>query len=164
MGDDEKRRVAVDKAAACYASRREVSHDRANFCARPILSRPRVSGTRTMIGGFRRLRAGPEVHDSRQEFQGRQATIMTPSCCKALADRLAEAFAEHDASAASVREEFWGYASDEDLDQQRPHRRAIISGIRPAPGYPACPDHLCKANHFLIYSTSTENTVGMISD
>lgn len=61
---------------------------------------------------------------------------------KALADRLAEAFAEclHE----KVRKELWGYAPDENLDNE-----ALISekyvGIRPAPGYPACPDHTEKA-------------------
>jgi 5-methyltetrahydrofolate--homocysteine methyltransferase len=60
---------------------------------------------------------------------------------KALADRLAEAFAErlHE----RVRTEYWGYAKDERLDN-----RALIKeqyqGIRPAPGYPACPDHTEK--------------------
>ena len=64
---------------------------------------------------------------------------------KALADRLAEAFAErlHE----RVRREFWGYSSDEHLDNQ-----AIIKeryqGIRPAPGYPACPDHTEKRTLF----------------
>ncbi|HET7587480.1 MAG TPA: vitamin B12 dependent-methionine synthase activation domain-containing protein, partial [Gammaproteobacteria bacterium] len=61
---------------------------------------------------------------------------------KALADRLAEAFAE--LMHARVRREFWGYATDEALDND-----ALIAesykGIRPAPGYPACPDHLEKA-------------------
>ena len=60
---------------------------------------------------------------------------------KALADRLAEAFAEH--VHERVRKEFWGYAATENLDADR-----LISedyqGIRPAPGYPACPDHLEK--------------------
>ena len=60
---------------------------------------------------------------------------------KALADRLAEAFAEH--LHAQVRQESWGYAAGEDLDGD-----AIIEeryrGIRPAPGYPACPDHSLK--------------------
>lgn len=60
---------------------------------------------------------------------------------KALADRLAEAFAER--MHQRVRKEFWGYASEENLDNE-----ALISekyrGIRPAPGYPACPDHTEK--------------------
>ena len=64
---------------------------------------------------------------------------------KALADRLAEAFAErlHE----RVRREFWEYAGDEQLDNQ-----ALIAeryqGIRPAPGYPACPDHTEKGTLF----------------
>ncbi len=64
---------------------------------------------------------------------------------KALADRLAEAFAErlHE----RVRREFWGYATNESLDND-----ALIhekyQGIRPAPGYPACPDHTEKATLF----------------
>jgi 5-methyltetrahydrofolate--homocysteine methyltransferase len=62
---------------------------------------------------------------------------------KALADRLAEAFAER--MHERVRREFWGYAAGEQLD-----KAALINetyrGIRPAPGYPACPDHTAKAN------------------
>jgi 5-methyltetrahydrofolate--homocysteine methyltransferase len=62
---------------------------------------------------------------------------------KALADRLAEAFAErlHE----RVRREFWGYATDENLDADGLIREAY-RGIRPAPGYPACPDHTEKAS------------------
>jgi len=60
---------------------------------------------------------------------------------KALADRLAEAFAEY--LHKEVRTKYWGYASKEKLDN-----KALIDekyrGIRPAPGYPACPDHLEK--------------------
>lgn len=64
---------------------------------------------------------------------------------KALADRLAEAFAE--LMHQRVRKEFWGYARNENLDNE-----ALIDekyqGIRPAPGYPACPDHTEKATLF----------------
>jgi 5-methyltetrahydrofolate--homocysteine methyltransferase len=64
---------------------------------------------------------------------------------KALADRLAEAFAEwlH----AKVRRELWGYAADEALDNAALVREEY-RGIRPAPGYPACPDHAAKAPLF----------------
>ncbi|RMG28327.1 MAG: methionine synthase, partial [Gammaproteobacteria bacterium] len=61
---------------------------------------------------------------------------------KALADRLAEAFAE--LMHARVRREFWGYAPDERLDNAALIREEY-QGIRPAPGYPACPDHTEKA-------------------
>ena len=65
---------------------------------------------------------------------------------KALADRLAESFAEH--LHRRVRTEFWGYASDESLSNDeliREHYR----GIRPAPGYLACPDYREKETLFL---------------
>jgi len=60
---------------------------------------------------------------------------------KALADRLAEAFAEY--LHLKVRKEIWGYASDETLSNEELIKENY-SGIRPAPGYPACPDHLEK--------------------
>jgi 5-methyltetrahydrofolate--homocysteine methyltransferase len=75
---------------------------------------------------------------------------------KALADRLAEAFAErlHE----RVRRELWGYAPNEHLDNQ-----AIIKeqyqGIRPAPGYPACPDHTEKRTLFNLLDA--EKNVGV---
>ncbi len=60
---------------------------------------------------------------------------------KALADRLAEAFAEH--LHARVRKEFWGYAKDENFSNEELIQEAY-AGIRPAPGYPAQPDHTEK--------------------
>jgi 5-methyltetrahydrofolate--homocysteine methyltransferase len=66
---------------------------------------------------------------------------------KALADRLAEAFAEH--LHQRVRREYWGYAADEALSNED-----LIAekyrGIRPAPGYPACPDHTEKGALFTL--------------
>jgi 5-methyltetrahydrofolate--homocysteine methyltransferase len=64
---------------------------------------------------------------------------------KALADRLAEAFAER--LHQRVRTEFWGYAPDESLGPQELIRESY-RGIRPAPGYPACPDHSEKEKIF----------------
>ena len=66
----------------------------------------------------------------------------TALMAKALADRLAEAFAEY--LHMRVRREFWGYDPDEDLDVPDLFR-GEYAGIRPAPGYPACPDHTAKA-------------------
>ena len=60
---------------------------------------------------------------------------------KALADRLAEAFAEY--LHELVRKEYWGYASEENLTNDELIKESY-RGIRPAPGYPACPDHLEK--------------------
>jgi 5-methyltetrahydrofolate--homocysteine methyltransferase len=64
---------------------------------------------------------------------------------KALADRLAEAFAER--LHQRVRQEFWGYAGDEALDNEGLIKERY-QGIRPAPGYPACPDHTEKRTLF----------------
>ena len=76
--------------------------------------------------------------------------------CKALADRLAEAFAER--MHARVRREFWGYAPDEALT---PDQLILeqYQGIRPAPGYPAQPDHTEKATLFCLLDA--ENTAGV---
>jgi 5-methyltetrahydrofolate--homocysteine methyltransferase len=106
---------------------------------------PKDTGVPDYIGAFavtagigieKRLEAFEKDHDDYHAIM-----------LKALADRLAEAFAEllH----ARVRREFWGYAKDETLDND-----ALIAekyrGIRPAPGYPACPDHTAKAALFEI--------------
>ncbi len=64
---------------------------------------------------------------------------------KAVADRLAEAFAEY--LHMKIRTEYWGYASDEHLDNESLIRE-MYTGIRPAPGYPACPDHTEKIKLF----------------
>ena len=71
---------------------------------------------------------------------------------KSIADRLAEAFAEH--MHERVRKEFWGYASDEDLDNTS-IIKGSYQGIRPAPGYPACPDHTEKATLFELLDANT---------
>lgn len=69
---------------------------------------------------------------------------------KALADRLAEAFAE--CLHQRVRKDLWGYAEDEDLSNEELIKEAY-KGIRPAPGYPACPDHTAKIDLFKALQT-----------
>jgi len=64
---------------------------------------------------------------------------------KSLADRLAEAFAEY--MHERVRKDLWGYAPEEQLDVNALIKEAYL-GIRPAPGYPACPDHTVKPDMF----------------
>ncbi len=77
---------------------------------------------------------------------------------KALADRLAEAFAER--MHEIVRKDLWGYAPDEALDNE-----ALIKekyqGIRPAPGYPACPDHTEKATLFRLLDGEANTGVSL---
>jgi len=101
---------------------------------------PKETGLRDYVGGFAvtaGLGSAAKVAEFKERLDDYSAILL-----ESLADRLAEAFAErlHE----RVRREFWGYASEEDLDND-----ALIKeryqGIRPAPGYPACPDHTEKA-------------------
>ena len=73
---------------------------------------------------------------------------------KALADRLAEAFAEY--LHKEVRTNYWGYSANEDLDNESLIKEKY-RGIRPAPGYPACPDHTEKPTLFKLLNAE-ENT------
>jgi 5-methyltetrahydrofolate--homocysteine methyltransferase len=75
---------------------------------------------------------------------------------KALADRLAEAFAER--MHERVRKEFWGYAESESLDGESLIKEQY-QGIRPAPGYPACPDHTEKATLFQLLDATNNAKV-----
>ncbi|MGD8514175.1 MAG: methionine synthase, partial [Granulosicoccaceae bacterium] len=101
---------------------------------------PRDSGLTDYIGGFVVTAGlGIEEHVKRfEEAHDDYHAIML----KALADRLAEAFAER--MHERVRKEFWAYAADESLSNDELIKEAY-KGIRPAPGYPACPDHTEKA-------------------
>ena len=86
------------------------------------------------------MNTGDGVEERAQAFEAAHddySAIML----KALADRLAEGFAEH--LHGRIRREFWGYAPDENLSVQDLIAERY-QGIRPAPGYPACPDHSSK--------------------
>jgi len=101
---------------------------------------PAGSGLPDWVGGFA-VTAGLGLDALVAEFEAVQDDY-SAILAKALADRLAEAFAErlHE----RVRREFWGYAPEEALDNAALIAEAY-QGIRPAPGYPACPDHTEKA-------------------
>ena len=111
---------------------------RPDFCLADFIA-PRESGIRDWIGAFAVTAGiGIDAHVARFEAAHDDYSSIL---LKALADRLAEALAE--ALHERVRRELWGYAADEGLDAD-----ALIAeryrGIRPAPGYPACPDHTEK--------------------
>lgn len=101
---------------------------------------PETSGKKDYIGAFA-LQAGEGLATYLEEFENTHDTYSS-IMIKALADRLAEAFAEY--LHLEVRKKLWGYASSENLDNE-----SLINeqyqGIRPAPGYPACPEHTEKA-------------------
>nr|VFK41868.1 MAG: 5-methyltetrahydrofolate--homocysteine methyltransferase [Candidatus Kentron sp. TC] len=100
---------------------------------------PFDTGIPDHLGAFA-VTAGIGAEEKAREFTG-QHDDYHAILLKALADRLAEAFAER--LHQRVRKEFWGYAPEEDLDNEALVREAY-RGIRPAAGYPACPDHTEK--------------------
>jgi 5-methyltetrahydrofolate--homocysteine methyltransferase len=114
---------------------------------------PKDSGVADYIGLFA-VTAGLGVEAKEKQFLA-DLDDYSAIMLKALADRLAEAFAE--ALHARVRREIWGYARSETLDTD-----ALIAeqyaGIRPAPGYPACPDHLVKRD---LFATLKADEIGM---
>ena len=100
---------------------------------------PKTTGLEDHVGLFA-VTAGIGADEAARRFE-EENDVYNAIMVKALADRLAEAFAEllH----RRVRTEFWGYAAGEDLDTNAIIREEY-RGIRPAPGYPACPEHTEK--------------------
>ncbi|QDT43019.1 Methionine synthase [Gimesia alba] len=112
---------------------------------------PKESGKIDYVGGFV-VTAGigaEELAKSFEEAHDDYNSIMV----KALADRLAEAFAEH--LHERVRKEYWGYVPDEEMDNEALIKEEY-TGIRPAPGYPACPDHTEKDTLFEMLNAESE--------
>jgi 5-methyltetrahydrofolate--homocysteine methyltransferase len=112
---------------------------------------PKDSGKQDYIGCFC-VTTGFGIDEKAAEFE-KQLDDYNSILVKALGDRFAEAFAEY--LHLKVRKEIWGYASDENLSNQD-----LISeeynGIRPAPGYPACPDHLEKPTIWKLLNVEQE--------
>ena len=112
---------------------------------------PKDSGKQDYIGCFC-VTTGFGIDEKAAEFE-KQLDDYNSILVKALGDRFAEAFAEY--LHLKVRKEIWGYASDENLSNQD-----LISeeynGIRPAPGYPACPDHLEKPTIWKLLNVEKE--------
>ncbi len=104
---------------------------------------PKDSGVADYIGMFA-VTAGIGVDVKEAQFE-KDHDDYSAIMLKALADRFAEAYAE--AMHARVRRDLWGYASGETLDNNALIDEKYV-GIRPAPGYPACPDHLVKRDMF----------------
>jgi 5-methyltetrahydrofolate--homocysteine methyltransferase len=115
---------------------------------------PKVSGSQDYIGGFA-VSTGFGVDELATKLQSNNDDY-NAILVKAIADRLAEAFAEH--MHERVRKEFWGYSKDENFDNTS-LIKGKYHGIRPAPGYPACPDHTEKAILFKLLEV--EATTGI---
>jgi 5-methyltetrahydrofolate--homocysteine methyltransferase len=115
---------------------------------------PKDTGRKDYVGAFV-VTAGVGAEELAKKYEAEHddyKAIMV----KALADRLAEAFAErlHE----RVRKEFWGYAADEQFDNARLIKEEY-RGIRPAPGYPACPDHTEKPALFALIDATRKAKV-----
>jgi 5-methyltetrahydrofolate--homocysteine methyltransferase len=112
---------------------------------------PKDSGIQDYIGCFC-VSTGFGVDEKAAEFE-KDLDDYNSILIKALGDRFAEAFAEY--LHLKIRKEIWGYASDEKLSNQDLIKEEY-KGIRPAPGYPACPDHLEKPTIFKLLNVEQE--------
>ena len=119
-------------------------NDQPNYCLADYIA-PVQSGIEDYLGGFA-VSTGFGADELAAKYEAEKDDY-NAIMVKALADRLAEAFAEclHE----MVRKELWGYASKEALDNEELIREKY-QGIRPAPGYPACPDHTEKSTLFTL--------------
>ncbi|MHB0973772.1 MAG: methionine synthase [Thiobacillus sp.] len=127
---------------------------RANLCVADFVA-PKTSGLKDYLGAFV-VTAGIGEDERAKAFEAAHddySAILFKSLC----DRLAEAFAEH--LHLRVRREFWGYASEEALANDDLIAEKY-QGIRPAPGYPACPEHSEKAPLFEVLDAT--NRIGVM--
>ncbi len=126
---------------------------RANFCLSDFIA-TKESGIADYMGGFA-VTAGIGIEEKLAQFE-RDHDDYNSIMLKALADRLAEAFAEY--LHEQVRKDHWGYAANEEHQNDQ-----LISeqyqGIRPAPGYPACPDHTEKAKLFKLLDATASTSI-----
>jgi 5-methyltetrahydrofolate--homocysteine methyltransferase len=144
VGDDDIEVYSDDTRTTCLTTFHSLRQQTERPPGRPNAAladfiAPKSSGVKDYIGAFA-VTAGIGIDEHVARFEADHDDYHS-IMLKALADRLAEAFAErlHE----RVRKEYWGYAASESLDNE-----ALIDekyqGIRPAPGYPACPEHTEK--------------------
>jgi 5-methyltetrahydrofolate--homocysteine methyltransferase len=148
--DDARREII---ATSHHLRQQTEKNDFANYCLADFVA-PKSSGKADYLGAFA-VTAGLEEDLLAAEYDLRHDDynkIMLKSLC----DRLAEAFAEY--LHERVRKVYWGYAAHENLSNEELIRENY-QGIRPAPGYPACPDHTEKAAIWQLLDV--DNTVGM---
>ncbi|MBJ6980673.1 methionine synthase [Luteimonas sp. MC1572] len=144
IGDDVELQVAPGETTMLHFLRQQVDKpvERPDFCLADFIA-PKHSGVQDWMGMFA-VTAGIGIEPHLERFAAGHDDYRS-ILLKSLADRLAEALAEH--LHRRVRTEHWGYAADEALDND-----ALIAeryrGVRPAPGYPACPDHSEKVALF----------------
>ena len=136
---------------SCHLRQQTEKTDFANYCLADYIA---PKGTPDYFGAFA-VTGGLEEDDLANAFDAQQDDY-NKIMVKAVADRLAEAFAEY--LHEHVRKEYWGYAPDESLTNEELIRENY-QGIRPAPGYPACPEHTEKKKIWQLLDT--EKRIGM---
>jgi 5-methyltetrahydrofolate--homocysteine methyltransferase len=159
-GDDvaiysDESRASILKTVHHLRQQNKKAEGQPNYCLSDFVA-PADSGVKDYIGGFA-VTAGIGIEEHIARFEASHddySSIML----KALADRLAEAFAER--LHQRLRTDFWGYANEGQLSNEE-----IIAekyrGIRPAPGYPACPDHTEKAALFELLDASRNTGISL---
>ncbi len=155
VGDDielyaDESRKAVLKTFHFLRQQMDKPTSRANLCLADFVA-PKESGVTDYLGGFA-VTAGLNIDEQVKKFEADHDDY-NAILLKALADRLAEAFAEH--LHERVRREFWGYSADETWTNDDLIREKY-RGVRPAPGYPACPDHTEKGPLFDLLQATKE--------
>ena len=146
---DETRKELL--TTSCHLRQQTEKTDFANYCLADYIA---LKGTPDYFGAFA-VTGGLEEDDLADAFDAKQDDY-NKIMVKAVADRLAEAFAEY--LHEQVRKEYWGYAADENLSNDELIRENY-QGIRPAPGYPACPEHTEKKKIWQLLDT--EKRIGM---
>jgi 5-methyltetrahydrofolate--homocysteine methyltransferase len=146
---DETRKELL--TTSCHLRQQTEKTDFANYCLADYIA---PKGTPDYFGAFA-VTGGLEEDDLADAFDAKQDDY-NKIMVKAVADRLAEAFAEY--LHEQVRKEYWGYAADENLSNDELIRENY-QGIRPAPGYPACPEHTEKKKIWQLLDT--EKRIGM---
>lgn len=150
--EDESRKTPASKA---HFLRQQFSkrEGRFNQCLADFIA---PQGFKDHIGGFV-VTAGHGIEKKLAEFKENHDDY-SDILLKALADRLAEAFAEH--MHEKIRKTYWGYASSEEFSNEELIKEKF-QGIRPAPGYPACPDHSAKAELFRLLDAEAQIGVSL---
>ena len=151
--NDDDIQIVTSSAVEKFLSLRQQSlktADAPNIALADFIA-PKDSGIQDYMGCFC-VTTGFGVDEKALEFE-KDLDDYNSILIKALGDRFAEAFAEY--LHLKIRKEIWGYASDESLSNQDLIKEEY-EGIRPAPGYPACPDHLEKPTIFKLLNVEKE--------
>ena len=151
IGDD----IVLENGVTLHCIRQQADKPpgRPNLCLSDFIA-PKASGKTDYVGAFA-VQTGGTIDEKVKAYEAVYDDY-SAILLKALVDRLAEAFAER--MHQRVRTEFWGYSSDENLSKEKLIDESY-RGIRPAPGYPACPDHTEKRTIFKLLDA--EKNAGM---